>query len=159
MRTRITLVAGTAVAALCLAGPVFADKTFIEDPAGDSQGSSIDIVLAKGGHGVGDVLKHRATFAKKVNPNEKEGIGLLIETRRGGFTVSQATNGAVVSNAAGAVVGRAEIVPVGENGFKYKFRAKAIGDPKRYGWAFAALDADGEVVDRAPDAGFIRHRP
>lgn len=162
MRRPLLITTAAATASLALAAGALADKQFIEDPAGDSRGNNIDIVAAKAGHAPGDVIKIRATFAKKVNPNDIA-PNVHISVPGGGpgaeYFIGPAGNGSVTFTEDGSTTGRASVTPVGENGFKYKFREKAIDSPKRYGWAVVAEDAEaGEVFDRAPDAGFVRHK-
>ena len=161
MQGRTLITAGTVAASMALAGGAFADKQFIEDATGDSKGNNIDVVAAKAGHAPGEVIKIRATFAKKVNPNDTA-PNIHVSVPGGGpgaeYFIGPAGNGSVTFFEDGSTTGKASITPVGENGFKYKFREKAIGDPKRYAWAVVVEDADDqELFDRAPDSGFMRH--
>jgi hypothetical protein len=166
-RFAVGIVAG--LVSLVGAGSVLADSTVITDPEGDATSNNLDIVAAKAGHAPGGVLKHRVTLAKKINPNDM-GPNLHIDVPGGGSEAEYIVRpmesgvgpgpmrGGVFANGAGKV-GKATITAVGENGFKYKFRERAIGKPKRYGWAWIVAGGDGEVLDRAPDAGFVEHRP
>ena len=168
MRKRLTSASLVAAVSLVVAAGVQADSTTIEDPEGDAPTNNMDIVAAKAGHSPGSVLKHRVTVAKKVNPNDAP-PNLHINTPGGGpgaeFVVRPIASDAGpgpqqggVFDPGGGMVGKAAITPVGENGFKFKFREKAIGKPKRYGWAWIIAAENGDVIDRAPDTGYARHR-
>lgn len=154
------IAATTLAAALAAAAGVHADSIITQDPAGDSNGNNIDIVSVKAGHSPGGVIKHRATFAKKVNPNDVP-PNLFISVPKGGpgpeYYIGVVGNGASVFEADGTGIGKASVTPVGDNGFKYKFREKLIGSPKRYGWSLAVVGKDGELFDAAPDNGFVKH--
>ena len=167
MRKRFMTVVVAGAASLVAAGGVLADSTVIQDPEGDGNSNNLDIVSAKAGHAPGGVLKHRVTVAKKINPND---MGPNLHINLGGgpdaeFIVRPMASGVGPGPIKGGVfapdggkVANATITPVGENGLKYKFREKAIGKPKRYGWAWIVAAENGDVIDRAPDTGYVRHR-
>jgi hypothetical protein len=169
MRNRAVGAVVAGLVSLVAAGGVLADSTVIQDPEGDANSNNLDIVSAKAGHAPGGVLKHRVSVAKKINPNDM-GPNLHLDVPGGGseaeFIVRPMESGVgpgpmkggVFANGGGKIA-NATITAVGENGLKYKFRAKAIGEPKRYGWAWIVAGENGDVIDRAPDTGFVRHRP
>ena len=168
MRRRILITAGVAAASLALAGAALADRTVIEDPEGDAAANNLDIVAAKAGHAPGPVLKHRVTVAQKINPNDvppnlhvnipREGPGAEFIVREIESDVGPGVRRGGVFDPGGGQVGKAEITVVGESGFRFKFREKAIGKPRKYGWAWIVAGENGEVIDRAPDTGYVRHR-
>lgn len=168
MRKQLAMLAAAGAVGAAGVSGAFADSTTIQDPEGDASSNNIDIVSAKAGHAPGKVLKHRVTVAKKVNPNDippslridvpkgavEDYVVRTIELEGGPGTLRGG-----VFDANGGQVGKASITAVGENGWKYKFREKAIGKPKRYGWAFAVTADDAtEILDRAPDTGYVKHR-
>jgi hypothetical protein len=166
MRRAITIAIVGGAVSLATAGGVLADSTVIQDADGDATTNNLDIVAAKAGHAPGGVLKHRVTVAKKINPNDM-GPNLHINVGGGSdaeFIVRPMESGVGPGPMKGGVfapdggkVAKATITPVGENGLKYKFREKAVGSPKRYGWAWIVAAENGDVIDRAPDTGFVRH--
>jgi hypothetical protein len=168
MRKRVAIAIVSVTVSLVAAGGVLADSTTIQDPEGDATTNNLDIVSAKAGHAPGGVLKHRVTVAKKINPNDM-GPNLHINVGGGSdseFIVRPMASGVGpgpmkggVFNPGGGKVASATITAVGENGLKYKFREKAIGKPGRYGWAWIVAAENGDVIDRAPDTGYVRHRP
>ena len=165
-RKRVAIAAAACALSLVTAGGVLADSTVIQDPEGDATTNNLDIVAAKAGHSPGGVLKHRVTVAKKINPND---MGPNLHINVGGgpdaeFIVRPMESGVGPGPMRGGVfapdggkVAKATITPVGENGLKYKFREKAIGKPHRYGWAWIVAAENGDVIDRAPDTGYVRH--
>ena len=167
MRKQFAIVVVAGLASLVGAAGVLADSTVIQDPDGDGTSNNLDIVAAKAGHSPGGVLKHRVTVAKKINPNDM-GPDLHINVPGGGsdaeFIIRPMASGVgpgpmrggVFANGGGKVA-RATITPVGEDGLKYKVREKAIGSPKHYGWAWVVASENGDVLDRAPDTGYVRH--
>jgi hypothetical protein len=168
MRKRFVGAAVAGLVSLVGATSVLADRTIIDDPAGDAAANNLDIVSAKAGHSLGQVLKHRVTVAQRVNPNDapphlhinipRKGPGPEFIVRPIALDPGPGPQRGGVFKPGGRHVGKAEITPVGDSGFKFKFREKAINRPKKYGWAWVVSGTDAEVIDRAPDTGYVRHR-
>jgi hypothetical protein len=147
---------------------------------------SDDIIKATWGHAKHGGLVHSVTVAGKVgDPNAQGPTGplpvLLIDVPKKHFTpgcdysVGEVLPGTPGNNSnktkwlvrkcsngpTQKTTGIAKATQPSSDTITLTFKKKAIGKPRRYGWAFQFVEDSNQgfyLVDRAPDTGFKVHR-
>ena len=135
------------------------------DPVGDARednnggGVNRDLKGATHGH-QGKLLKHGvSTFGKQISG---EGLNLYVNVNKSvapEYVIGDNGSGpAVRSTSSGATTGTLTVVQVTETKLRFLFKRAAIGKPKAYGWFVQFESNKDEVYDRAPNAGYNKHR-
>jgi hypothetical protein len=156
-----SLLACALVAAVGITSLAIADGDPVGDTRGDNGGGGINRDLKGATHGhKGKRLKHGVSvYGKEIDTAD---LNLFINTNKNAapdYVVNEVDGVVAVRRAAtGQVTGRVQVVQVSEVKLRLLFKPAAIGKPKAYGWYVAFLSNKGEVYDRAPNAGYDKHR-
>ena len=149
-----------ALAAL-VASLAMADSDPVGDTRADNSGGGINRDLKGTTHGhKGKKLKHGVSVYGKqiavedinlyINTNKSAAPEYVVDTVDGVLAVRRTSNG--------QVTGPVKLIAVSEVKVRFLFSPSAIGNPKAYGW-FVQLESNkGDVYDRAPNAGYNKHR-
>lgn len=152
---------------LCLAligvsvASAIADGDPVGDTREDSSGGGINRDLKGTTHGhAGKRLKHGVSvYGKQIDTAD---LNMFINTNRSATPeyVLNEVDGviAVRSTASGQITGSVQVIQVSEVKLRFLFKRAAIGKPRAYGWYVAFVSNKGDVYDRAPNAGFNKHR-
>lgn len=138
-----------------------ADGDPVGDAREDNSGGGINRDLKGATHGhEGKRLKHGiSTFGKQITTDE---LFLYINVNKSAapeYVVGDNGGGVAVRRVgSGNVTGKVTVVQVTETKIRFVFSPKAIGKPRAYGWFVQFESNKGEVFDRAPNAGYNKHR-
>jgi hypothetical protein len=138
-----------------------ADGDPVGDARGDNSGGGINRDLKGATHGhQGKFLKHGiSSFGKQI---PTDGLNLYINVNRSAapeYVIGDNGSGPAVRRTSdGAVTGPLTIIQVSETKLRFLFKPSAIGKPKAYGWFVQFESNKGDVEDRAPNAGYNKHR-
>ena len=161
---RLHVIASIFAAGLALSAAALADNQSVSDPLGDTpqlkQKPYLDIVRATAGHALGDRLKHKVTMAATLKTEQKNSRPFILINTRGDersdfeyivlgrrvFKVNKKDE--FIKSGAAQFLGR-------KRTWVYRFPARAIGNPREYGWA--ALTSKGKASDLAPNRRYELH--
>jgi hypothetical protein len=161
MKRVTSVMACGALAAVGFTSLATADGDPVGDTREDSAGGGINRDLKGTTHGhKGKRLKHGVSvYGKQITT---EGLNLFINTNKKAapdYVVNDVDGTVAVRKAgSGQVTGPVKVIQVSEVKLRFLFSPAAIGSPRAYGWYVAFLSNQGEVYDRAPNAGYNKHR-
>lgn len=154
-----------ALAVASLTAVAMADDQSVRDGTRDGKGlkgsPEIDIIRATAGHAAGGKLKHKVRMRGRLKPKKSNTRPFLLINTKGNR--SSAFEYLVLGSRVFRLKRNGDYVRTGANKFAargktwtYRFPAKAIGSPKKYGWA--VLTANGNGRDLAPNDRYVTHK-